>query len=334
MLFGSGPLDPNLLNWKWNEILPDDDQGFTARLLPNSAAIPVHVKYSILARQSLWVTAEAQLSGSAGGPIVGHGSRLLSSAALRVAFAEAWERFIAKYVAREYLITPDSDIEFYAIVPEPAGKSKKFRPCKLAPCSSSNGFAAGSTLEIATQKAVAELFERHCVLAVWNMEYKPVHLKIMPPFWAAPALSVGWKIYWFNFGTSHSLITVACLAIHEKHGARFDACAAPNTSSAVRSTGATVLRMIYHLNESRLNFDAEWLSGEPISHFIYYLDPARLTAFDFIIRPTETIPFEHQTFDPEVIPLWIGGELPAVARAQLRHAKELDLVPRLVETLG
>lgn len=323
MLFGSEPFDPALLDQKWEAKLPAHGKNFSVTLRPDHEPVAIQPKYTLLARRNLWVTAEVALSSTGNNAIIGNGSRFLGSSALRIAFAEAWERFIAQHVVRASLNHKEFFYRFYSLRFDKLGGLRTVRPCVLAPCNSSNGFAAGPTLVVAAQKAVAELFERHCVLSVWNMDYDPVRLHIGNPAWLAPAISNGWRIHYFNLGASKDLVTVGCLALHEKLGARFDACADTSVKTALKASSTTVLRMIYHLHEEASNFDSMWADGQPMSHYIYYADPARLNAFDFLLQAKNKTPYEHSNFEAEVIPIWVAGKLPAVARAQWKEAKEL-----------
>ena len=274
----------------------------------------------ILKRRSPWITAAVTLR-DAKSSTTGYGTRVFARSALRVAFAEAWERSLLSRCASDSANAAALFSFTTTQLNHPNPRSKKVPHIKST---SSNGFAAGSTLRRAMTAAASELFERHCLLQVWNEEAKALPLYAMPPLWLAPTRALGWHFTWFELGRGPQTVTVACLARHPQLGARFDLAAKSTRRVALKEATVSVMKMIHHLDAAALNFSELWKKGEPLAHLAYYSKPENLRAFDFMDQSNARESKSYLDYDPDLIPLWVADHMPAVAQARWHQAKSLE----------
>lgn len=305
----------------------------------NGLNLDIDINYFHLPRRHLWATAGAEVTASNKVSSRGYGTRVWLSRAIKVAFAEAWERFLLNLLTEDKPTHGPSVPLAFLSKPDAFKMAVKQQGLPIAQTpwpggKSSNGFAAGGTLFDAATSAAAELFERHCVLSAWNKESQVTRFKIRPPFWLAPATSKGWQFDWFIFGRCQYFTTVGCLARHPSFGARFDAAAKIDIKEAALAAAVCVQRMIFSIDAKTLDFDELWRQGDPLSHLAYYADPKNLGAFDFLFQSENDPPVRAAGFEPTIIPLWIGGALPAVARACCEGAKDIEWGERSLKSLS
>lgn len=180
---------------------------------------------------------------------------------IRKSFAEAWERI------------------FYLIL-----KNKKLLNFKIV---SSNGFAAGSSANMAIEKSRYELMEREVLLRTWGdqKKWKKVHLKSFFSIFMGFLLNLrGYNINCFEVETSLGIFT-ACLIQDKKFRSFFDCSfhsVFMNRKIAIQETFFSTIKAIIFFG-SVLVFDFKlFFDGRPKDHLYFYLDAKNFDAFDFL----------------------------------------------------
>ncbi len=148
--------------------------------------------------------------------------------ASRKALAEAWERLWYERVKSKQIELP-------------------------FPVLSSNGFAAGPSMEMAREWSRGELIERALVLHCWHeMSGWKSLLAKQPEVWLFKKYLArdGWSLKLFQLGETEKGSSLAGLAQHETKGSVFDSVYAPPNSCSVRSLLISLLRMITQPTDS------------------------------------------------------------------------------------
>lgn len=296
-------------------------------------------KLKVQRRRSLAVTVQAEYRDENNWLHSGCGTHFFLPYAKQKALFEAWERY---QLAQCFpLLLKRETFRAYQWL-DFSSSSKK--PCYLGTLNaihSSNGFAAGPNIGFAARRAAAELFERHCVLSVWNYEYDPVRIKgLCSKFLALTHYRTKWKLFWFDLGRSDYWLTIACVAFHPRLGVRFDASASTSSACAQVQSYLGVLRQIewsHFLNqEPDAATEKNWnQQTEPVSHLKYYAQPQHAKAFEYWISSKSKKFHHHQRFNPELLLLYCDSDQNAFVRAQggareklLWGEESLSLCPR------
>lgn len=200
----------------------------------------------------------------------GWGDGLTATSALRRAYAEAWERLVIQWISTQ------------------------------VDASSSNGFAAGPNVNLATQAATNEWNERACVLHAWREQRGWNSTTIKNPLARILhrlVLSHGWRVDYYlvqsklNLSETATENTVTCLcgvAFHEELGIVFDSVVQDQSPWAVETKLIRSLIRQISIQTGRI-IDLNWhmpFSGHPNDHANYYRNPSRSLAFAFMKQAT------------------------------------------------
>ena len=228
----------------------------------------------------------------------GQGYALGAGAAMRQAFAEAWERLWVLRAAQ-------------GLVPE------------IGPVTSSNGFAAGATDAAAQTAARAELIERALLLAAWRSRsgWRPTGpTGIAATLLAKVLRGHGWNLRLFRLNGGSLGAVLAGLACHGELGAVFDTVYLGD--SREHSKGAA--KLLRSLLRSALLIESDegdsWTLpafGKPEDHARFYRRSENLQAFAFLASSKSaagilTLPNPEELRTKLLFP---AGVMPAVAVA-------------------
>lgn len=184
--------------------------------------------------------------------------------------------------------------------------------------SSTSGFAAGASNEMAIQNAREELIERAILLKAWSSQsgWRKSKIKLFKSKYIQFALILkGWQLELFEIHSN--LGEVKCLfAKHRDRGLIFDSCYSNEGKTSEIKILNSILKNIFlprltplkTLNEKAL----------PVDHARYYCDPTNLKAFEFLKKQTHN-KFVFELESPDLIETTIlhqAGDLPAVAYCQ------------------
>jgi hypothetical protein len=223
---------------------------------------------------------------------VGYGTALLEEDAIKKARGEAWERLYLQRLARE-------------------------RTNIL----SSNGFAAGKTLNQAQSAARLELIERAVLLEAWRSQsgWKEAKLSFSAHLLAACFNALGWKVRVFELLHQGEFRVHAGLAEHPIYGATFDTSATLGRDSGTDKVLKSLLRQIsltQFQSERKMTRETLPAHGKPQDHALFYSNPANRIAFSFLESDGAKIPLPFTGIDLiqiEQLPTPPGA--PFVARA-------------------
>jgi len=212
-----------------------------------------------------------------------------NEAALIKSFAEAWER-----------------IWFSKLVKQEHGPKN------------SNGFAAGSTNEMALENAEQELIERAMLLKAWQTQvgWNKTSLSSFKLKMIQFALWLkGWRLQVFDLNSN--LGQVKCFfASHSDRGLIFDSCFVKTRKESEIKGVYSILKCIALPKITKM--DELPAKAKPVDHARFYANPGNLKAIEFLnlqIKKDTTIELEN----PELINqklLHEAGEFPAVALCQ------------------
>lgn len=240
---------------------------------------------------------ECRLVGM-GRTVYGYGDSLLYTDSLTQAFAEAWERLWFD-LQRE---APDG----------PHGAPR-----------SSNGFASGATPKEAEAAARSELIERAVYLTAWNTRkgWVPIQSAGLMNRVLLTSLDVlGWEIRLFRLSEEHAGDVICGLGVRKTGGVLFD-CVHQRPGVPMSQAQSKVLRSLLRSAVVLSNSPASYAPlpdrGGPRAHRDFYMEPANLSAFDFLsdpISPAERVEIGGHDYTETQVLVDIAG-FPCVAAA-------------------
>jgi len=177
-------------------------------------------------------------------------------------FNEAWERICLQSVVR----SPDFGKQIV---------------------DSSNGFAAGSTNQMAIENSLQELIERAAVVLSWQEMKSWEKTKCIASFYRLSSFCMyllGWRLHLFDISTNLGLVK-AILGIHNEFGAVFDSSFADKAKAVEDNLIMSICRQIDSRKKS-LRHEFPFF-GIPSDHSFFYSNPNNLTAFDHLLHPKE-----------------------------------------------
>jgi len=178
--------------------------------------------------------------------------------AMTVAFAESWERLWYERIKARQLEVP-------------------------FPVLSSNGMAAGPTLDAAVVASRSELIERAVVLSVWATQHGTLLENESSPkalFLRWLLLRRGWTCHVRRIAVEHFGDVLIGFAQHPKKGTVFDSVHVSVADSYNKLLG-NLLRMATTEVECLTNLASV---DAPLSHGAFYRDGERNCAFDFLAK--------------------------------------------------
>lgn len=235
---------------------------------------------------------ECRISGF-GFTASGYGTSSVADDALIKSFAEAWERLWFIRLRR-------IDENFKGIF-------------------SSNGFASGSSNNMALENARQELIERSVLLKAWQSKSgwkKTRSGKLRHKFILFALGLLGWRVNFFSL--SHSPEVSAILGRHQEKGAVFDTSFDSNNACVHEKLLNSLIKSIALRIDIPSNYTLP-VNGDPDDHNYFYCDPKNLAAFDFLDtaqRDQEEANISLSDFDKIVSTLLVpSSNFPAVAFA-------------------
>lgn len=199
---------------------------------------------------------------------IGSGRAATPDDAARKAFAEAWERLWMKTISDGLSVFPQPEFDRFKL------------------CSSSNGFAAGATAEMAAANSRTELIERAIFLQAWQSMsgWKRIAIRgIRSKVLALAMAAKGWKTYLFEIESNCGL-AMACLLLNPNLGATFDIALGTNPRETEIALLNSVVTSTFTITKDPGRNPLP-LSGAPEDHFLFYTNPQNLEAFDFLTKP-------------------------------------------------
>ncbi len=149
---------------------------------------------------------------------------------------------------------------------------------------SSNGFAAGSSSEMATSNAKNELIERVVMINAWSGQsgWSLANPTLLANKIILMALNLkGWDVKIFNIRSNLGTIK-ACLAQNVSQGAIFDTTLSLNDSTAeIKVINSVLKNTFFHKTVSSYNLPEQ---GGPQDHRLFYSDAKNLKAFKFLAK--------------------------------------------------
>lgn len=229
----------------------------------------LHIKWSFKRydiRNHLMVYMSCQMEAN-GITSYGYGDGYTLKTAMVKAFAEAWERWWMHCLIKQ--------IKDKMPVPK-----------------SSNGFAAGNTIEMATSKSKEELIERHVFLKAWSemQDWKKYHnLKQLSKVVKYYLKSNGWDTSFYLLGDEKIGNVLVCFSVNNFYGIVFDSiyfnvdhCEGKLLSSINRS-------IIVRENKIyKMKGILETQAG-PEQHDEFYSDPRNNEAIKFLETPCSSV---------------------------------------------
>jgi hypothetical protein len=279
--------------------LPSIDQNAKHIHIAKSASYPA-IDLSIYKqraqRHAIWMSTRTKITVTSDSipraiEATGYATRITLRKSLLISFYEAWER------AALFLYPHSKEPQAW---PEPR---------------TSNGIASGRNEEDAAHRAVAELFERHCLLTVWNHESGA--RRVAPPLWGAlgDAFDPGWSFECYEIGRAPGLFVACTIARHAHFGARFDSAAKPSLREAVWHSYVNTCKDAAMKTTEQTVTKEDWHRGYPLSHLGYYSDPQNNVAFNFLQMADSRPVLILSQVTPTLMLLWEGGGMPTVVRA-------------------
>ena len=228
----------------------------------------------------------------------GQGYALSAGAAMRQAFAEAWERLFV-LLGAEGLVDGIKRV------------------------TSSNGFAAGATDEDAKVAARGELIERAILLTAWRSRrgWHPVNITSFAASFLKTILrGQGWTLNLFRLDGSGLGSVLAGLARHEEKGAVFDTVYLPretHSAGAESKLLRSLLRSTLFASGSCNIQPSLPVVGKPEDHAYFYRQTANNVAFAFL-NSLESSAEPINLANPDDVQTTLlnpAGPMPAVAVA-------------------
>ncbi len=194
----------------------------------------------------------------------GYGDSFIQKNATIQAFAEAVERFV--FSSSKQLFKELFDIKV----------------------TSTNGFAAGRTVDEAIYRAYGELVERAVLLKSWQIpntwvaiQEKNYLLKIAKiVFWFQ-----GWHLQVFSAESLDQDRVFVAFASHKIYGIVFDSvfCDVKKANASLKKLLTSLFKGIFR--NQKQNIPKDWhfpVKGEPLDHWKFYRLPENIKAFGFI----------------------------------------------------
>ncbi len=230
----------------------------------NNNAVPIHWEFERLSGPR---NSSVSMCSMSGWNIVewGYGDGFLLEPAVRISFAEAWERLWFERCLHDQKHFPE------------------FRNRE-----STSGFAAGISESDSEIRAKRELLEHAIYLKAWTerrgwRKYRPsgFHARYVLPAVTPP----GWTIYWFEICSVSDGSVLFILAIHPTLGTLCDLTYVCDFPSAEKKMVLSIIRALHLPRPQPLRELPE--SAGPRDHASFYSDPNHNEAYHFLLTMTD-----------------------------------------------